>query len=84
MNDVFVPSDENPEILVMTPAAAESILAELAATMEGLFSLDVSTPAAPAFPTAAQAGLPGVDVTAAVRIGRTLYVSTRRGLAELR
>ncbi|MBT9290603.1 flagellar protein FlgN [Prosthecodimorpha staleyi] len=36
MNDVFLSSDENPEILVMTPAAAESILAELSDTMEGL------------------------------------------------
>ena len=42
----------------------------LAATMDGLL------PASPR--------LPGRDVTATARIGATLYVATRRGLAELR
>lgn len=39
MSQVFVPSDDNPDILVMTPAAAESLLAELEVTMEGLIAI---------------------------------------------
>ncbi|MEJ1160983.1 flagellar protein FlgN [Prosthecomicrobium sp. N25] len=39
MNPEFVPSEDNAEILVMTPAGAESILAELDATMDGLIGV---------------------------------------------
>jgi ligand-binding sensor domain-containing protein len=51
----------------------------LAATMDGLRVGDGATAA---WTTLAR--LPGKDATAAARIGKTLYVSTRRGLAELR
>lgn len=49
----------------------------LASTMDGLFLGDGAS-------WTKLPGLPGVDVTAAVRLGATLFVSTRRGLAELR
>lgn len=49
----------------------------LAATMDGLA---IRTDATWTIAT----GLPGRDTTAAARIGATLYVATRRGLAELR
>jgi hypothetical protein len=50
----------------------------LAATMDGLLTGDGQT----ATWTAAPA-LPGRDVTAAVRAGRTLWVATRRGLVSI-
>ncbi len=64
----------------------------LAATMDGLVSVDPAAVVAASATAATSStatgaprpGLPGVDVTAAVRLGRALYVSTRRGLAELR
>lgn len=48
----------------------------LAATMDGLAIRTGST-------WTIASGLPGRDTTAAVRAGTTLYVATRRGLAEL-
>lgn len=50
----------------------------LAATMDGLVTGDGRTPTWTATP-----GLPGHDVTAAVRTGTTLWVATRRGLIGL-
>jgi ligand-binding sensor domain-containing protein len=50
----------------------------LASTMDGLAIHDATG----AWRMAA--GLPGRDTTAVVRAGETLYVATRRGLAELR
>jgi hypothetical protein len=50
----------------------------LAATMDGLVTGDGRTPAWTATP-----GLPGRDVTAAVRTGKALWVATRRGLIGL-
>jgi ligand-binding sensor domain-containing protein len=50
----------------------------LAATMDGLVTGDGRTPAWTATP-----GLPGRDVTAAVRTGKTLWIATRRGLIGL-
>lgn len=61
----------------------------LAATMEGLFVGPGVGSAVGSGASIADAswstmpGLPGVDVTAAARLGATLYVSTRRGLAEV-
>jgi hypothetical protein len=51
----------------------------LASTMDGLFVGTGDTTA-----WTRLAGLPGKDVTAAVRLGASLFVSTRRGLAEVR
>jgi ligand-binding sensor domain-containing protein len=51
----------------------------LASTMDGLLVGDGTTAA-----WTTLAGMPGKDVTAAARLGATLFVSTRRGLAELR
>jgi ligand-binding sensor domain-containing protein len=51
----------------------------LAATMDGLFSGDGTSSTWTRI-----GGLPGVDVTASVRLGTSLIVTTRRGLAELR
>jgi hypothetical protein len=60
----------------------------LLATMDGLTSCGLGSLGAPGTPATCaagmHAGLPGVDVTAAARIGHTLYVATRRGLAEVR
>lgn len=61
----------------------------LIATMDGLFTGGLGSPAASPPParspsTSALPGLPGVDVTATARLGAVLYVATRRGLAELR
>lgn len=57
----------------------------LAATMDGLTTCSLAGPAAcVGAGWSAQPGLPGVDVTATARIGATLYVATRRGLAEVR
>lgn len=39
MSQPFVPTEDTAEILVMTPGGAESILAELEVTMEGLIAL---------------------------------------------
>jgi ligand-binding sensor domain-containing protein len=51
----------------------------LASTMDGLFLGTGDTTA-----WTRLAGLPGKDVTAAIRLGASLFVSTRRGLAEVR
>lgn len=69
----------------------------LVATMDGLFASSLGGPAASSSSSSSLAlslsrsssdgavpGLPGVDVTAAARLGSVLYVATRRGLAELR
>lgn len=57
----------------------------LAATMDGLATCALAGPAScVGAGWSAQPGLPGVDVTDAARIGSTLYVATRRGLAEVR
>jgi hypothetical protein len=47
----------------------------LAATMDGLVAGDGRTTTWTAIP-----GLPGRDVTATVRTGKTLWIATRRGL----
>jgi ligand-binding sensor domain-containing protein len=49
----------------------------LAATMDGLATFEGAK-------QTIASGLPGRDTTAAVRVGATLYVGTRRGLTELR
>jgi ligand-binding sensor domain-containing protein len=54
----------------------------LAATMEGLLVGTFSGAPTDGGRWSTLPGLPGVDVTASARLGGTLYVSTRRGLAE--
>ena len=54
----------------------------LAATMDGLAIRTGASSTSSSTWTIAS-GLPGRDTTAAVRAGTTLYVATRRGLAEL-